>query len=58
MSKVELLLKPVNDGKNTLPMVKVDDQVFAYMNESLNTYPAVRNVKFYSFSINKRQFLL
>lgn len=41
MGEVKLLLEPVNNGKNTLPVVKVDDQIFVYSNDGLHTYPAV-----------------
>lgn len=43
MSEVELLLEPINENRNTLPIVKVDDQIFVYSNDGLHTYPSVRS---------------
>lgn len=40
---VDLLLEPFNDGKNTFPVLRVDDQVYAYDLEGLRMYTFVRN---------------
>lgn len=40
---VDLLLKPFNDGKNTLLVLKLDDQIFVYDKKGLYVFPVVRH---------------
>ncbi|XP_063700056.1 uncharacterized protein LOC134830484 [Culicoides brevitarsis] len=40
MHDVELWPKPINNGKNTLPVVKVADKIFIYNQDGLQCYPS------------------
>lgn len=42
MSEVDLLLEPFNNGEKSLPVLRVDDHVFAYDTAGLHVIPAVR----------------
>lgn len=48
---VDLLLKPINNGEKILPVLKVDDRVFAYDKQGLQSFPAVRKYFLFIYSL-------
>lgn len=49
---VDLLLTPFNDGRNTLPVLKVDHQIFVFDEKGFHVFPVVRIYFHFTLLVN------